>query len=250
MSGINSEINEDYHLEEMSDLDPGEQANKFVSFYAATRNKFKSVSENDIPDFDFGDARQKYDNILTTPDRIKEVICSMNKRAACIQGDIPLKIFSLFADYLTKPLCNIFNSMFISSEYPEIWKTEFITPAAKCYPPTKIKHFRPISGLLNCAKMADKIMASYIVEDMERDKMQYGNEKGLSINHYLVNMINKILVALDKNNNFDKNAVILSMFDWSGAFENQSHILGLKSFIKNYIRPSLIPIFSKKKIKS
>ena len=197
--------------------------------------KFDPVTEEDIPGFDFVQARQQYDNILTTPGRIKEIISSMNKRSACIQGDIPMKLFALFADYLSQPLCNILNSMFISSKYPEIWKTEFITPAAKCYPPTELRHFRPISGLLNCAKVADKIMASYLVEDMDRDPMQYGNEKGLSINHYLVNMINKILVSLDKNNNFDKNAVILSMLDWSGAFENQSHILGLKSFIQNNV---------------
>ena len=116
--------------------------------------KFDPVTEEDIPGFDFVQARQQYDNILTTPGRIKEIISSMNKRSACIQGDIPMKLFALSADYLSQPLCNILNSMFISSKYPEIWKTEFITPAAKCDPPNELGHFRPISGLLNCAKVA------------------------------------------------------------------------------------------------
>ena len=34
----------------------------------------------------------------------------------------------------------------------------------------------------------------------------------------------------------------MSMIDWSKAFDYQSHILGLQSFIDNGVRPALIPI--------
>ena len=34
----------------------------------------------------------------------------------------------------------------------------------------------------------------------------------------------------------------MSMIDWSKAFDHQSHILGVQSFIDNGVRPSLIPI--------
>ena len=54
-------------------------------------------------------------------------------------------------------------------------------------------------------------------------------------------MVDKILKSVDKNTNADKNAVILTMLDWSKAFENQSHFLGIKSFIDNGVRLSLIP---------
>ena len=37
-------------------------------------------------------------------------------------------------------------------------------------------------------------------------------------------------------------SVILNMIDWSQAFERQSHFLGIKSFIKNGVRKSLIPL--------
>ena len=36
--------------------------------------------------------------------------------------------------------------------------------------------------------------------------------------------------------------MIMSMIDWSKAFDRQSHILGIQSFIDNGVRPSLIPI--------
>ena len=57
----------------------------------------------------------------------------------------------------------------------------------------------------------------------KRDRCQYGNQKVLSFNHYLINMIHQILLSLNKNSNKDKMAVILNMIDWEKAFERQSH---------------------------
>ena len=129
-----------------------------------------------------------------------------------------------FARDISVPLSNIFNTMFTEGGYPEMWKTEFITPIPKNYNSvSKMSEFRPISALYNCAKISDKIMASYITQDMAKDTKQYGNEKGLSVNHYLIKMIHKILVSVDKNSNFDQKSVILSMLDWKGDFENKCH---------------------------
>ena len=75
-----------------------------------------------------------------------------------------------------------------------------------------------------------------------RDKSEYGNEKKVSANHYLVKMLNRILTAVDRNSQTEAFAVILNMIDWSQAFDRQSHQLGIKSFIKNGVRPALIPI--------
>ena len=79
--------------------------------------------------------------------------------------------------------------MFQNSVFPDIWKTEFITPAAKVFPPCTLSDFHPVLLLYNGAKMSDKIISSYIVQDISKDVMQYGKEKGLSINHYLINEI-------------------------------------------------------------
>ena len=74
------------------------------------------------------------------------------------------------------------------------------------------------------------------------DPSQYGNVKGLSIQHYLVKFVNKILTILDSNNDLEKNAVIAQFIDWSKAFDRQDPLLGIKSFIKNGVRPTLIPL--------
>ena len=47
---------------------------------------------------------------------------------------------------------------------------------------------------------------------------------------------------MDRNTGKDKFAVILTMLDLAQAFERQSHYHGIASFIRNGVRPSLIPI--------
>ena len=77
---------------------------------------------------------------------------------------------------------------------------------------------------------------------LTRDKSQYGNLKKVSIQHYVIKMINNILTAVDENSISKSVAVILQMIDWKQAFDRQSHKIGIQSFIDNGVRPSLIPI--------
>ena len=128
--------------------------------------------------------------------------------------------------------------------YPNLWKIENVTPVPKVFPPEKLKDLRKISGLLNFSKITDKAIAELLADDMskKRDKSQYGNQKNLSTQHYLVKMLNKILNCVDKNSKREAVCVILHMVDWSQAFDRQSHKLGVQSFIENGARPALIPI--------
>ena len=125
-----------------------------------------------------------------------------------------------------------------------MWKLEHVTPVPKVFPPEQLKDLRKISGLLNFSKITDKIVGEYIIEDMKpsRDRAQYGNEKNVSIQHYLIKMLHKILTAVDTNSQSEAFAVIIGLIDWSQAFDRQSHTLGIKSFIRNGVRPALIPI--------
>ena len=85
-----------------------------------------------------------------------------------------------------------------------------------------------------------------MLKDMKktRDKSQYGNEKGVSVNQYLVKMIDEILRSLDTNTNYEKFAAFCTMVDWNQAFDRQCHLLGIESFIRNGVRKSLIPVLT------
>ena len=119
-----------------------------------------------------------------------------------------------------------------------------MTPVSKTFPVKTVKDLRKISGLPNFNKIAEKIIAEWMVEDMQNkmDMSQYGNMKGVSIEHYLVNMLHQILINLDQNSRGNTQAVLATLIDWRDAFYRQCPKLGIEAFIKNGVRPSLIPL--------
>ena len=103
---------------------------------------------------------------------------------------------------------------------------------------------RNISGLLTADKVFEKLLSEMILFDMKdkADCAQYGNQKETSIQHYLIRMIHKIQSAPDNNARRDIFAVVANMIDWNSAFVRQCPVLGVKSFQKNGVRNSLIPL--------
>ena len=76
-----------------------------------------------------------------------------------------------------------------------------------------------------------------MIEDMKptKDPAQYGNTKGLSTQHYLIKMIDRILTVLDRNNKKEAYAVVVQLVDWAQAIDRQCPLLSIKSFIKNLV---------------
>ena len=130
----------------------------------------------------------------------------------------------------------------LRGEYPNLYKKDVCTPVPKKYPPKETSDLRNISGLLTFDKVLQTLLAELMMEDMKTnlDPSQYGNKKGVSIQHYLLCMIHRILSSVDDQNK--PKAVIASLIDWNSAFRRQCPRLGVKSFIKNGVRPSLIPL--------
>ena len=134
----------------------------------------------------------------------------------------------------------------MQGEYPQIYKYEITTPVPKKYPVKSIDQMRNISGLHTCDKIFEKLLSEIIISDM-RDKAdisQYGNEKQVSIQHYLIKMIHRIQTALDNNSRKEIFAVVANMIDWNNAFVRQCPKLGIESFQRNGVRHSIIPLLT------
>ena len=114
----------------------------------------------------------------------------------------------MFATYLAEPLCDIINTSVRWSEYPEIYKFEVSTPVPKQYPRKTNSEIRNISY----DKIMVKLLAELMIMDMKPnfDPAQYGKRKGISIQYYLIDMIHRILKALDNYSRGDIFAVIVS----------------------------------------
>ena len=123
---------------------------------------------------------------------------------------------------------------------------EIITPVPKVPVPKTRDDLRNISGLMNLNKVMEKIVCPLIVEDMRSslDKSQFANQPGLSTQHYLIKLIDRILSVTDKSSKGECVAVLATMIDWKKAFPMLDHTLGVKSFVRNGVRASLIPILA------
>ena len=178
-----------------------------------------------------------------TPLQILNQLLKLKTNKATAPADIPAILIKEYAEYICVPLCNILNTCITRGEYPRIWKMEVQTPIPKEYPILNIEMLRNISILKNFNKVAESLLAEIMVADMEHkmDKAQYGNRKGISVQHYLMKMLHTILSQLDNNSKGNTFAIIATLIDWKQAFPRQCPTLGVQSWIDNGVRPALIP---------
>ena len=95
-----------------------------------------------------------------------------------------------------------------------------------------------------------EVVLKVVLEDVLEDILEVflevvyevGNQKGISIQHYLIKMVHRILSVLDNNSKTEAFAVIANLIDWNNAFPRQCPKLGIESFVKNGVRPALIPV--------
>ena len=113
-----------------------------------------------------------------------------------------MKLIKAVNVFLCEPLSDMLKRSLSHGEYPEMWKMEQVTPVPKVHPTQTIKQLRKISGTLIFSKLFENILCEAMIKDMmlSKDQSLYGNEKGVGIQHYLVNMIDRFLTLLDKNN--------------------------------------------------
>ena len=229
-------------VDEISHLSDQDQADLIANHFASIQNEFEPLRNHDIvlPNFDLKDFPE------FRPSEVWLILSQLPANKATVPGDLPARFIKLFAAYLAEPLSHIINTSVKTGDYPAIYKFEISTPVPKVFPPQKVNQLRNISGLLNFDKVMEKLISRLVVSDMSgcMDPSQYGNQKGQSIQHYLVRMIHRILTVLDVNTQKESFAVIASLIDWNNAFPRQCPKLGIEAFVEMGVRPSLIPLLT------
>ena len=232
--------NEEPSVEEINHLTDQEQADVIANQFAKIQNEYEPLNKDDILLPSFKESQVPHFSSA----QVWFALQKLDVNKATVTGDVPAKLLKEFAAYLAEPLADILNSSVGRGEYPKIYKFEVSTPVPKVHPTEKVSQLRNISGLFNFDKIMEKLLAELIISDMadKLDPAQYGNQRGISIQHYLINMLHRILHALDNNSRRETVAVIANLIDWNNAFPRQCPKLGIESFIKNGVRPALIPV--------
>ena len=206
---------ENLEVEEIKDLPEKEQAEKIADRFSAVSQEYEKLRNEDIEVPPFSTEQiPKFEE-----HEVQEVLEKMDTNKSDVQGDIPAKILKLCSALLTKPITDIINSSIRKGVWPEIFKMGMFTPVPKKKPTKTMDQLRNISGLLNLNKIAEKLISKLIIADMKNnlDPSQYANQPGLSIQHYLVKFIDRILESLDKSPKKESCAILATLVDWKQA---------------------------------
>ena len=229
-----------FQVEEISHMTDEEQAEAIATSFSAISNEYEPINRDmiDIPPHCPSTVPQ------FKPYQVRRHLGRIKANKSTAKGDIPARIIKDFAQYLCIPVTDIINTSLLCGVWPKIYKQEIITPTPKQYPPENMDMLRPISNLSNLNKIMEKMISELVIKDMEDklDPSQFGNRKHLGIQHYLVRLLHRILTNVDKNSKGEVNAALLMFLDWKQAYSRQCHTLGVKSFIRNGVRPALVPI--------
>ena len=233
-------MSQQVNIEEISHLSDQEQAEIIADKFSSIQNEYEALKTEDItvPPFTDEEVPQFH------PAQVWFHLARVKTNKATVSGDFPARLIKHFAAYLADPFADVINTSIKRGEYPQLYKYEISTPVPKSFPPQTTSEIRNISGLLNFDKIMEKLISELMISDMSStfDPAQYGNQRGISVQHYLIKMIHRILTALDNNSRKDTFAVIANLIDWNNAFPRQCPKLGIESFIKNGVRPALIPV--------
>ena len=182
MSSVDPTKDEKVYVEELMDLPSAEQAELIAAKFSEISNLYEPLKYEDI---DIPNPNDSKPAPLFEPHDIYEKIRKMKKKASTVSGDIPWKIISKLSVELSTPPSNIYNSATLAGVWPNMWKHEFITPVPKVHPPMNTDDLRKISGTKNFSKIYEALLSDFIISDMSphMDPSQFGNEKGLSIQH-------------------------------------------------------------------
>ena len=227
-------------VEDIKHLPDNEQAELIAAKFAEVANEYDAIDRNKfvIPPF------TNEDIPVVKVSEVAKVLESLNTSKATRKEDVPAKIFQYFSKYLAEPITVIINNCIVQGAWPQYLKSEVVTPIPKKPQPKNINELRNITGLLNLNKIMEKVIIPYVIADMKEklDPSQFGNQPGLSIQHYLIKMLDRIHSAVDDKARNEAMGVLVTYVDWKQAFCRMCPNLGITKFVQNGVRPSLIPI--------
>ena len=243
--------------EGMSDQDI---ADDLGEFFSSISKEYAPLSDELLPDR-VTEKLSASVNLSSIPQiepyQVYKRIQEMNLPVSTVPGDFPPRIWKEFSVELSSPISIIVNRILRTGNWPEIFKTEWVTVIAKKTDPEDKGDLRNLSLSLFIAKLIENIIYDLLLEQFGNkiDSSQFGGRKGYSVTLYLIKMVDFILKNLDKSK-----AIIVSLIDFSKAYNRQCHNrlltcysdLGTPTYLlkvlKSYLRNRKMAVRHKNKI--
>ena len=238
--GANEQMSkDDIQVESLAGLANTECAKIIAQHFAAISNQYSPIDNSLLPCYLPAQQPPQVDE-----HEVFLRLRKLKKTKSTLPLDIPEKIRRECSPFLAKPLSTIINNSLTQSQYPAVWKQEWVTPAPKISHPKEISDLRKISCTSDYSKLYEGFLKDWVMEDIsvKIDIAQFGGQPGMGTEHMIVCLLDRVLKLLDRHH--DRSAVIMTCLDWSAAFDRQDPTLAVKKFIELGVRPSLIPLLA------
>ena len=153
---------------------------------------------------------------------IIKLLKNLNPRKACGPDSIPNMFLKNYAEELSLPLQNIFQSSLNSGDLPDDWKKANISCAFKKGDKHLPENYRPISLTSVCCKLLEHIVSHHIHDHFKRYNVltdrNHGFRSGHSCETQLATTLHDLLRSYDKGNQVD-----ICVLDFSKAFDTVPH---------------------------
>ena len=156
-------------------------------------------------------------------DILKE-LKKLNAKKSSGPDDFPNKLLSLSAEYIYRPITQIFNASISEATYPDKWKLAKVIALYKKSSRHLPENYRPIS-LLDCiSKIFERQIYNQMIKFIDKHKILYINQFGFRKNYSttlaLIDTVDFIKTALD-----DNDYVIGIFLDIKKAFDSVNHAI-------------------------
>ena len=174
----------------------------------------------------------------TNGTEIFDIISKFKNHKSSGPSSIPIKILKLLKFEISQPLAQLINLSFSTGNHPDKLKIAQVIPVFKKGSKLLTSNYRPISLLSNLNKIFEKIMFNRVNTFLEKNEclyqLQFGFRGKHSTNHALINIIDTISEALDKNK------VACGIFvDFQKAFDTVNHEILIKKLSHYGIRGNI-----------
>ena len=185
----NKETNQDTVVQELIGIPAADQAEQIADQFSRVSNIYAPLKAEDINLENIHDDRALPE---INPYLVYLKIMSVKKKTATVVGDIPMKVITFCAEELSFPLTEVYTRALLFGEYPNYYKLEIVTPAAKVYPPQSTKDLRKIAGTLNFSKIFVRNFTKILVKNesfLDNKNFRYPKMKTFEINFYFLKKI-------------------------------------------------------------
>ena len=195
---------------DVHDLFPGADdervAECLADHFNRISNEFNGIEDSEVP--------TSFDSPIRQLTEVGARLRKIRKPKSMVKGDIFPALVGRVSDMISVPLACIFNSISSSLEWPNYWKTEYVTAIPKKPHPSSVDDLRNISCTALLSKTYESFVLDWLGEQTSLRSNQFGGVRGCGTEHFLVEMWQKVLENCDDS----RAASFITSIDYSKAF--------------------------------